>query len=109
LGTLYSATTRATTAKYTDSSGVETINFGSPVNVFVNYTYQPCFGGSYNTQHIITIPFGASQTTYLYDSSRVVDCGQSNCVTETQTIDCVQAITGQTGVTLYSGSPIAAC
>lgn len=109
LGTLYTAYTRATIATYTDSSGNETINYGSPVNVYVNYTYQPCFGGSYTTQHIITIPFGASQTAYVYDSSRKVDCGGFGCIDETQTIDCVQAIAGQSGVTLYSGSPIAAC
>ena len=109
LGTLYPATTRATIATYTDSSGVETINYGSPVNVYVNYTYQPCFGGSFSTQHIIVIPFGASQTAYVYDSSRKVDCGSGICIDETQTIDCVSSVSGQSGITLYSGSPIAAC
>lgn len=109
LGTPYTAYRNITTATYTDGNGNATINYGSPVNVYVNYTYQPCFGGSYNTQHIIVIPFGASSATYIYDSSRYVDCGGGSCVQETQTVDCVQSITGQTGVTLEISSPIAAC
>jgi hypothetical protein len=109
LGSNYTTYRNITTATYVDSSGNPAINFGSPVNVFVNYTFQPCFGGSFNTQHIIVIPFGSSTGTYIYDSTQFVDCGGGSCVPETQTIDCVQSITGQTGVTLYVGSPIAAC
>jgi hypothetical protein len=109
LGSDYTTYRNITTATYTDSNGNPTTNFGSPVNVFVNYTYQPCFGGSYNTQHVIVIPFGASTGTYIYNSTQFVDCGQGSCVPETQTIDCVQSITGQSGISLYSGSPISAC
>jgi hypothetical protein len=109
LGTSYPADTRLTIATYTDASGNPATNFGAPVNVIVNYNYQPCFGGSFTSEITIVIPFGASSANYFYDSSRIVDCGQSNCVQETQTIDCVSSVSGQSGISLYSGSPIAAC
>ena len=108
LGTLYTTTVRATIATYTNSSGVETINYGSPVSVVVNYDVQPCSGGSTTTQHTIVIPFGASSTAYIYESSAYVDCG-SGCAIQSQTIDCVSSVSGQSGIALYSGSPIAAC
>jgi hypothetical protein len=109
LGSNYTTYRNITTATYVDSSGTPTINYGSPVNVYVNYDFQPCFGGSFSTQHIIVIPFGSSTGTYIYNSTQYVDCGGGSCVPETQTIDCVQSITGQSGVTLYVSSPIAAC
>ena len=109
LGTNYTAYTNTTTATYVNSSGTPTINYGSPVTVVVNYTYQPCYGGSFTTPVAIVIPYGSSTGTYTYDSSRKVDCGGYGCIDETQTVDCVFQISGQTGITLYSGSPIAAC
>jgi hypothetical protein len=109
LGTSYPADTRLTIATYTDASGNPATNFGAPVNVIVNYNYQPCFGGSFTSEITIVIPFGASSANYFYNSSAYVDCGQGSCIQETQTIDCVSSVSGQSGISLYSGSPIAAC
>jgi hypothetical protein len=77
--------------------------------VNVKYTYDPCFGPTFDTIGTITIPYGSSTGTLSYDSSKTVDCGQSNCEPEFQTIDCVDSISGQTGLTLYPSSPISAC
>ena len=59
--------------------------------------------------YIVVVHTETEEKEYVYDSSRKVDCGSGTCIDETQTIDCVQSITGQSGLTLYSGSPIAAC
>ena len=109
LGTSYTTTRRITTATYTDASGNETINYGAPVNVYVNYSYDPCFGGVQPAQHIFTIAFGASTATYIYESSVYVDCGSGTCVQETQTINCVLSVSGQPGISLYAGSPVGPC
>lgn len=109
LGTDYPAVQRTTTATLLDSSGNVVTNFGPPISVNVKYTYDPCFGPTFDTIGTITIPYGSSTGTLSYDSSKVVDCGQSNCEPEYQTIDCVDSLSGQAGLTLYPSSPISAC
>ena len=109
LGTDYNAVQRTTTATLLDSSGNVVTNYGPPISVTVKYIYQPCYGPSYETTPIITIPYGSSTGTLSYDSSKIVDCGLSNCEPEYQTIDCVVSVSGQTGITLYPSSPISAC
>ena len=109
LGTSYTVQQNTTTVTFVNSGGTPIINYGSPITVAVRYTYSPCYGGSFSGTNGIVIPFGSSTGTYTYDSYRVVDCGQNNCVAETQTIDCVFNISGPTGITLYGSSPIGAC
>ena len=109
LGTSYSVQQRNTTATLLDSSGTIVTNFGPDINVSVRYTYTPCYGGATSVEYTVTIPYGSSQGDYVYDSYRIVDCGLSNCEPETQVIDCVASISGQSGLTLYASSPISAC
>ena len=92
-----------------DNLGNPTSNVGPTLTVNVVYYYEPCYGGAYYANIPITIPFGASTGTYTYAASTIVDCGQSNCVPEAQTIQCVSTITGQVGITLNGSSPITAC
>ena len=109
LGTDYTQQNRTTTATLLDSFGNPTSNIGPTLRASVRYTYQPCFGSSYDVDVDVTIPFGASTGTYNYASSTIVDCGQSNCVAETQAIQCVVSVSGQSGITLNGSSPITAC
>lgn len=109
LGNTYTQQNRITTATLLDSLGNPTINIGPTLTANVVYYYQPCYGAGYYTNVPITIPFGASEGTYTYPSSTIVDCGQNNCEPETQAIQCVSTVTGQNGITLNPSSPIIAC
>ena len=109
LGTDYTQQNRTTTATLLDSFGNPIVNIGPTLRALVRYTYQPCYGSSYDTEAYVNIPFGASAGTYNYASSTIVDCGQNNCVAETQSIQCVVSVSGQTGITLNGSSPITAC
>lgn len=109
VGSSYTNDVRVTTVTYVDSTGTPTINYGAPVVVDVRYDIGLCFGGTSTQVVSITIPYGASSATYQYYSTAYVDCGSAPCVTETQTINCVSSVTGQTGIGLYSSSPIIAC
>jgi hypothetical protein len=109
LGTDYTQQNRTTTATLLDSFGNPTSNIGPTLRALVRYNYVPCFGSSYDVDVYVDIPFGASTGTYNYASSTIVDCGQSNCVAETQTIQCVVSVSGQSGITLNGSSPITAC
>jgi hypothetical protein len=109
LGSSYTNDVRVTTVTYVDSTGTPTINYGAPVAVTVKYDTGLCFGGTSYLSTTITIPYGASSATYQYYSTAYVDCGSAPCTTETQTINCVESVTGQTGIGLYSSSPIIAC
>ena len=109
LGNTYTQQNRTTTATLLDSFGNPIVNIGPTLRASVRYTYQPCFGVSYDVDVDVTIPFGSSTGTYNYASSTIVDCGQSNCEPETQTIQCVVSVSGQSGITLNGSSPIIAC
>jgi hypothetical protein len=109
LGTDYTQTNRTTTVTLLDSFGNPINNVGPTLTANIVYNYQPCFGTSYFANVAITIPFGSSTGTYTYASSTIVDCGQNNCEPESQTIQCVSNVTGQSGITLNSSSPITAC
>jgi hypothetical protein len=109
LGTDYTQTNRTTTATLLDSFGNPTSNIGPTLRALVRYTYQPCYGSSYEPEVYIDIPFGASTGTYTYPSFTIVDCGQNNCEPETQAIQCVVSVSGQSGITLNVSSPITAC
>jgi hypothetical protein len=109
LGNSYTQQNRTTTATLLDSFGNPAVNIGPTLTANVVYYYQPCFGGAYYANVAILIPFGSSTGTYTYASSTIVDCGQSNCEPETQAIQCVSNVTGQSGITLNSSSPITAC
>ena len=109
LGNTYTQQNRTTTATLLDSFGNPTTNIGPTLTANVIYYYQPCYGSPTYTYIPITIPFGASEGTYTYASSTIVDCGLSNCEPETTTIQCVSSVTGQNGITLNPSSPITAC
>ena len=109
LGTDYPQTNRITTATLLDSFGNPIVNVGPTLRALVRYDVQPCYGSSFVSEVYIDIPFGASTGTYNYASYTIVDCGQSNCVPETASIQCVVSVGGQTGITLNVSSPITAC
>ena len=109
LGTDYPQTNRTTTATLLDSFGNPIVNIGPTLRTLVRYDVQPCYGSSFVSEVYIDIPFGASTGTYNYASYTIVDCGQSNCVPETASIQCVVSVGGQTGITLNVSSPITAC
>jgi hypothetical protein len=109
LGNTYTQNNRITTATLLDSFGNPIVNIGPALKATVRYTYQPCYGSSYNQDVDIIIPFGSSTGTYNYASSTIVDCGQNNCVAETLTINCVVSVSGQNGISLNGSSPITAC
>lgn len=109
LGTDYTQQNRTTTATLLDSFGNPIVNIGPTLTANVIYYYQPCFGSAYYANVGITIPFGSSTGTYTYASYTIVDCGQSNCEPETQAIQCVSSVSGQSGITLNSSSPITIC
>ena len=109
LGTDYPQTNRTTTATLLDSFGNPIVNVGPTLRTLVRYDVQPCYGSSFVSEVYIDIPFGASTGTYNYASYTIVDCGQSNCVPETASIQCVVSVGGQSGITLNVSSPIIAC
>jgi hypothetical protein len=109
LGNSFPQTNRTTTATLLDSLGNPIVNVGPTIRTTVRYNYQPCFGSSFDTEIEIIIPFGTSTGTYTYPASTIVDCGQSNCVAESTTINCVVSVSGQSGITLNGSSPITAC
>jgi hypothetical protein len=109
LGNTFTQTNRITTATLLDSLGNPIINVGPTLRALVRYTADPCYGGSFDSEIYINIPFGSSTGTYTYTSFTIVDCGQSNCVPETTTIQCVVSVSGQSGITLNGSSPITAC
>jgi hypothetical protein len=92
-----------------DSLGNPTTNIGPTLRALVRYTYQPCFGSSYDTEVYIDIQFGSSTGAYNYAATTIVDCGQNNCEPESTTIQCVVSVSGQSGITLNGSSPITAC
>jgi len=95
-----------TTATVFDSNGVPAINFGGTISITVNYLVTPCFGPSFLSSRVIQIPYGASTGFIEYTRSTYVDCGQSNCVEETEIIECIASITN---ATVSNSSPITEC
>jgi hypothetical protein len=85
-----------TTATVLDSNGNPVTNFGEAIGVTVNYTVSPCFGPSFQTFRTLIIPYGSSTAFTEYSRLTYVDCGQGNCVEETQIADCVASITNAT-------------
>ena len=109
LGTSYTNTLRVVTATVVDSSGNPQTNFGAPITVEVKFDLGLCYGGSTTTYRNIVIPYGSSVGTFVYNSIGYVDCGSAPCTTDTLSVDCVSQITGQTGIAIYSSSPISMC
>ena len=109
LGNSYTTTIYRTTAYYTDPSGNVIVNSGGAVKATVKYEYQPVSGVTFTGSIDINIPNGASSAIYDYPFSQYVDDGQGSCGLEQQTIQCVESVSGQYGLTLWSGSSIAAC
>jgi hypothetical protein len=109
LGSSYTNDVRRVTATLVDSSGNTQTNFGAPITVEVKFDLGLCYGGSTTTLLNVVIPYGSSVGTLDYYSTAYVDCGSSPCTTETLTVDCVNQITGQTGIAIYSSSPISMC
>jgi hypothetical protein len=95
-----------TTATLLNIAGNSVINDGGSITVLVRYNFQPCQGSSFNQLISLNIPFGASQGSFTYFTSRYVDCGQGSCVEETLNIDCVASVFG---AQLSNVSPITAC
>jgi hypothetical protein len=95
-----------TIATVYDVNGNPAINFGSTISVTVNYTITTCIGSSFITSKVIQIPYGASTAFVEYSRSTYVDCGQSNCVQETEIVDCIASITN---ATLFASSTISLC
>jgi hypothetical protein len=87
LGTDYPVTIQTATATLYDQYG-NTMNAVGDIVVTLNTTYTPCFGSSYTVPVTVTILDGYSSNSTSWDASRTVDCGQSNCVLETQFYDC---------------------
>jgi hypothetical protein len=95
-----------TIATVYDVNGNPAINFGSTISVTVNYTVATCVGSSFTTTKVILIPYGSSTAFVEYSRSTYVDCGQSNCVQETEIVDCIASITN---ATLFASSTISLC
>jgi hypothetical protein len=87
LGTPYSRSITTVTATLYNQYGA-TMNAASTITVTINTTYDPCYGGSIPTTYNITISAGQSSGSVNWDSIRTVDCGQSNCIQETDTYNC---------------------
>jgi hypothetical protein len=109
LGTSYTNDVRRVTATLVDGSGTPQTNFGAPITVEVKFDLGLCYGGSTTTFYNVVIPYGSSVGTFDYYSNGYVDCGSSPCTIETLTVDCVNQITGQIGIAIYSSSPISMC
>ena len=100
-------------AQLLDANGNPTVNFGSDISIFVTQQFNACFGGTFPTNQIVTIPYGSSVGTLTYVQSRYVDCGFfPNCSEEyidTSTACITQIFGGGNNVTLFPGSPIQLC
>jgi hypothetical protein len=92
LGTPYARSITTATATLYNQYGA-TMNAASNITVVVNTTYNPCYGGSIPTTYNITINAGQSSGSVNWDSIRTVDCGQSNCIQETDTYNCAASNT----------------
>ena len=107
-GTGYGFVENTTRVELLNQFGYGAINFGTPINVVINYDYTGTCSGTTTQAITITIPFGATFAERTYYSSFFTDCGPG-CGQETETIDCVVSVGGQAGITLNGSSPIAAC
>ena len=100
-------------AQLLDANGNAAVNFGSDISIFVTQTFNACFGGTFPTTQIVTIPYGSSVGTLTYVQSRYVDCGFSPSCTEeyidTNTACITQIQGGGNTVTVDVGSPIQLC
>jgi hypothetical protein len=81
LGDSYTQTDYITIATLLDQN-YNPINSPYPITVTVEYTIDPCFGGSYNQNTDITILTGVSAGYRTYTYSTYVDCGGSSCEPE---------------------------
>ena len=88
--------------------GGNTINYGAPIDVLITYDYSGTCSGTGAQNISVVIPYGATYGQRTYYSSFYTDCG-AGCGQETETINCIVSITGQTGITLNPSSPIIAC
>lgn len=101
LGNSYTQTNYRTTVTLKDGSG-NTVNAPANVNVVIEYIYNPCFGSSSAFNQTITIPAGQSTAYYQYIHDTIVDCGQSNCEPEGNTLNKLVSVTNN--YMLASGS-----
>ena len=100
-------------AQLLDANGNAAVNFGSDISIFVTQTFNACFGGTFPTTQIVTIPYGSSVGTLTYVQSRYVDCGFFPSCTEeyidTNSACITQIFGGGNTVTVDVGSPIQLC
>jgi hypothetical protein len=103
LGSFYSTQINRTYATLLDQFGNPVINYGTDINVVVDYSGAGC--GGFQFFQAITIPYGSSQGFYQYTSQQVVDCG-FGCELETITPDCVLLVSQYS---VDASSPIPLC
>jgi hypothetical protein len=93
-----------TVATLVDANGSPVVNTGFPITVTINYTQRSCYSAPRNLFETLTINTGQSQASYTYGRNLYVDCGQGSCEPETQDIQCISSITGQS-LPIYTSSP----
>lgn len=87
LGNLYPTTLATATATLYDQYGNPT-NAASNITVAINTDYNPCYNQPQTSTRNILIPAGSSSASITWTASATVDCGQSNCLIETETYNC---------------------
>ena len=93
-----------TVATLVDANGSAVVNTGFPITVTINYTQRACYGFPTTKFEQLVINTGQSQASYTYGRNIYVDCGQGSCEPETQDIQCISSITGQS-LPIYTSSP----
>jgi hypothetical protein len=93
-----------TVVRLVDNNGTEVVNTGFPITVVINYTQRSCYSAPSNVFESFVINTGQSQASYTYGRNVYVDCGQGSCEPETQDIQCISSITGQS-LPIYTSSP----
>jgi len=84
---------RRVTVSLFDAQGVSTINFGPNVVTTLRFTFFPAFGGSSDFNINVTIPFGSSTATYLYNSVEYNNFFGTECQEERIELQCVVSVT----------------
>ena len=107
-GTLYQYQENTTECALLNQYGYPAINYGTPISVVVRYNRSGVCNGYTPQDILITIPYGSTVGTRTYLSSYYEDCG-AGCSPQSETINCVVSVSGQTGITLNGSSPISAC
>ena len=106
LGGNYNQVNHETVVTVKDSNG-NTVNAASTITVSVRYSTVDCLNNTTQFTHDFVINAGSSSASWNYIYSTIVDCGQSNCLPETTTIECVTVVPG--GYTIATGSAVTTC